>query len=137
MILRYHEWNSDWDAISSFVQNQGKRLEGTRQQNGSVELLVPSEILYFESVDGSCFAYSEGGEYKVKLGFAEAIGRFEGSGFFRCSRTMALNIYKMDRLKSQPEGRIMATLSNGEQILISRKYAGELRRILKRGRRGQ
>lgn len=134
VVLRYRKWNEKWDAISRFAQDSGQRLEGIRQNSGQVELLAPSEILYFESVDGSCYAYSKEGEFRVKPGLGEIIDCYAASGFFRCSRTMVVNIYKMERLKSQSAGKIMATLVNGEQVLISRKYAAELRTILKRGR---
>jgi DNA-binding LytR/AlgR family response regulator len=46
---------------------------------------------------------------------------------------MAVNLYKVDWLKSQPGGRILAALKNGEKVVISRKYAETLREQLRRG----
>ena len=44
-----------------------------------------------------------------------------------------MNIYQIDRLKSKAENRIDAQMKNGEHVIISRRYAKELRRILKGG----
>ena len=43
------------------------------------------------------------------------------------------NIYRIDHLKSEPGNRILATMENGEKVMISRKYAKGLRQILKGG----
>ena len=46
---------------------------------------------------------------------------------------MVLNLYRIAALKSEPGSRIRATMENGEQVMISRKYAGKLREILRQG----
>ena len=58
---------------------------------------------------------------------------FEERGLFRCAKSMVINIYKIRYLRSEPGNRIRATMDNGEQVMISRKYAKRLRRILKGG----
>ena len=63
------------------------------------------------------------------LTFLEAL--YAQEGFFRCSKSMMLNIYRIERLKSMPGKRIDATMDNGEHIVISRRYAGELRNRLR------
>lgn len=135
LILCYKERNAEVEAILHFVENQSTRLEGIKdgEESGRI-LLIPAQVFYFESVDGELFAYGEEDVYRVQAGLQEILSRYEASGFFRCSRTMAVNIYKMERLKSEPAGKILATLSNGEEILISRKYAKQLRNILRNGR---
>ncbi|MBR6396195.1 MAG: LytTR family transcriptional regulator DNA-binding domain-containing protein, partial [Lachnospiraceae bacterium] len=51
--------------------------------------------------------------------------------FFRCSKSMIINVGRVASLKSLPSNRIDATLENGEHIIISRRYAAEFRRFLK------
>ena len=53
--------------------------------------------------------------------------------FFRSSKSMIINIDKVDSLSSLPSNRIDARLVNGEHIIISRTYASDFRRILKKG----
>ncbi|MBO5167249.1 MAG: LytTR family transcriptional regulator DNA-binding domain-containing protein [Lachnospiraceae bacterium] len=133
MIIRYKEMTEKLEAIIRFVEGQEERIAGISTQNdGAMRLLSPGEILYFESVDGGVFAYLQEGVYRVRESLQEVLSRYGETGFFRCSRTMLMNIYRMEYLKSEPGGRILATLSNGEKIMISRKYAGELRLILKK-----
>lgn len=134
MIIRYRQMSPEIEAILHFVENQSEKLVGTRD-GGEMFLLIPSAIYYFESVDGVTYAYQKEGVYRIGQSLNEVLTRFEPCGFFRCSRTMVVNIHKMERLKSEPGGRILATLSNEEKIIISRRYAGALRDILKKGRR--
>ena len=56
-------------------------------------------------------------------------------GYFRCSKSMIINIYQIDKLQSKPGNRIDAKMINGEHVIISRRYAKELRSILKGGTR--
>lgn len=133
MIIRYKEMTEKLEAIIRFVEGQEERIAGISTENdGAMRLLSPGEILYFESVDGGIFAYLQEGVYRVRESLQEVLNRYGEAGFFRCSRTMLMNIYRIEYLKSEPGGRILATLSNGEKIMISRRYAGELRLILKR-----
>lgn len=85
----------------------------------------------FESVDEHTFAYTAGGVYRVQpslTALAEAHGKL---GFFRCSKSMAVNLRRVASLKGGDYGRVYATLQNGEKILVSRRYAKALRETLK------
>jgi len=46
---------------------------------------------------------------------------------------MVINIYRISHLQSKPGSRICATMENGEEVMISRKYAKGLRQVLKGG----
>lgn len=134
LVIRYREMDAEIEAIMRLLESREEKLSGTMDGQGSRQFLFsPQDVLYFESVDGMTYAYLQEGVYRIRENLQEIIGRFGGQGFCRCARTMVVNIYKMDSLKSEPGGRILASLSNGEQIMISRKYAGELRNILRKG----
>ncbi|MDE6606541.1 MAG: LytTR family transcriptional regulator DNA-binding domain-containing protein, partial [Lachnospiraceae bacterium] len=100
-------------------------------------LITPQDDYYFESVDGGTFAYAEDKVGRVSESLGELAGRYEERGFFRCSKSMVLNIYKISHLKSEPGNRICATMENDEQVFISRRYAKELRQILKGGKKDE
>lgn len=136
IVIRYKEMNAGIEAILHLVEGQERKFAGTREEcSGQVFLLAPGDIFYFESVDGKVYAYLRDGVYRIQESLNEVLGILANRGFFRCSRTMVVNIYKMETLKSEPGNRILAALSNGENIMISRKYAKDLRAILKRGRK--
>jgi DNA-binding LytR/AlgR family response regulator len=98
---------------------------------GALRMLEPSEVLYCESVDERTYAYTASGVFRVGQTLAAVAEALAPRGFFRCSKSMAVNLRAIETLKSGVNGRIAATLQNGERILVSRRYAGALRERLK------
>lgn len=132
VIIRYQQMNDEVEAIASIVQSSGKRIEG--YEDGRQLFLLPEQIYYFESVDGTTYAYLKDMVCKVNDSLERLAIRYEDRGMFRCSKSMVINIYKISYLKSEPGNRICATVENDEQVMISRRYARILRQILKGGR---
>lgn len=132
VIIRYRQMNDEVESIASIVQSSGKRIEA--YEDGRQLFLLPEQIYYFESVDGATYAYLKDMVCKVNDSLERLAVRYEDRGMFRCSKSMVINIYKISYLKSQPGNRICATMENGEQVIISRRYARILRQILKGGR---
>ncbi len=95
-----------------------------------LRLLETPEILYCESVDDHTYAYTASGVYGVGQTLTALAEAFATLGFFRCSKSMAVNLRSSKREK-RDNGRIFATLVNGERILVSRRYAKALRARLK------
>lgn len=131
VIIRYREINEQIEAIINIIQGTGQKICASAE--GNTFLLLPENILYLESVDGITYAYLENKVCKVQMSLFELALCYKSRGFFRCSKSMVLNIYKIAFLKSEPGSRIRATMENGEQVMISRRYAKELRQILKGG----
>ena len=131
VVIRYQNMNETIASIIEIVGGGKKKLTGVWEKQ--TLLLKPEDIFYLESVDGTTFAYLRDKVAKVDKSLAELTLLFESRGFFRCSKSMVLNIHKISYLKSEPGNRIRATVENGEQVMISRKYAKQLRQILKGG----
>ena len=129
VIIRYAQMTGQIQAIVNIVQGSGDKVRAAWENQ--TFLLNPEDIYYFESVDGGTFAYTDNRVGKVPESLMELAVCYEGRGFFRCSKSMVLNIYKISYLKSEPGNRIRATMENGEEVLISRRYAKQLRQILK------
>ena len=55
----------------------------------------------------------------------------DDESYFRCSKSMIINVNKVEMLKSMPSNRIDATLVSVEHIIISRTYASDFRKLLK------
>jgi len=87
--------------------------------------------LYLESVDGSVYAYTKDIAAKTNLTLAAAEGLYADDGFFRCSKSMVLNIYHIEYLKSISGNRVDVTMDNGEHVIISRRYVKALRSVMK------
>jgi len=135
IIIRYAQMTGQIQAIVNMVQGTGKKIRAVWEEQ--TFLFNPEDIYYFESVDGGTFAYADDKVGKVSESLGELALRYEERGFFRCSKSMVLNIYKISYLKSEPGNRICATMENKEQVLISRRYAKQLRQILKGGKKSE
>lgn len=131
VIIHYREMTSEIEDIIRYVEGREKKISVLK--DGQQYMIKPQEVIYLESVDGGTYVYTRKEVYRTGLTLARAETYYGREGFFRCSKAMVINIYRITRLKSEPENRIDATMDNGEHVLISRRYAKELRNILKGG----
>lgn len=129
VIIRYRQMRQEISDMVKYLEGQGERLLAER--DGQQVVVLVSDILYLESVDGAVFLYTDNEVCRAGLTLTLFESLYVEEGFFRCSKSMVLNIYRISRLKSMPGSRIDVTMDNGEHITISRRYAKELRRILK------
>lgn len=129
LILNYVSMSADVERVLAFMRENEKKMLGFKDDIQVV--LKPEEILYVESVDGRTYAYTETEIYKINYSLAKAEELLHSISFYRCSKSMIINIDCIFSLKSLSSNRIDATMKNGEHILISRTYASEFRRRLK------
>lgn len=131
VIIRYREMNKQIEMIAALAE--GKTSKISARYNDEMILLSPEAILYLESVEGVTWAYLADKVCRIYESLEKAALAWGERGFFRCSKSMVINIYRISTLKSESGNRILALMENGEKVMISRRYARELRRILKGG----
>ena len=129
LILYYEELTSEVKAAIAFMEKSQKRLVGKAE--GEVLVFSPDEVLYFEKVDEKTFAYTDGDVIQLDMSLYSIEIKLDDARYFRCSKSMIVNVSKVSKLKSLPSNRIDVTLTNGEHIIISRTYASDFRRLLK------
>lgn len=112
--------------LIALLELQNRRITAVMQDE--TKLLAPTEVLYCEAVDGNVFVYLKAEVYKTPASLAQLEQAFAGAGFFRCSKSMVVNLHGISALRAGANGRICATLQNGEKILVSRHYAAALRK---------
>ena len=134
IIVRYSEKDAETAAVLELLEARSTQLCGVLEETGESVMFSVGDVYYFESVDSVLYAYLENAVYRLNGRLDSAADRYAPQGFARCSRVMAVNLYRIARLKSLGAGRILATMMNGENVVISRRYAGELRRRLRTGR---
>lgn len=89
-----------------------------------------SEILYFETVDSKSFFYTKESFYRYKSTLLALEESLKNTSFQRVSKTVIANLKKLTSIKKSDNSRLIATLINGEKIVISRKYVNEIKRKL-------
>lgn len=129
LILRYQSLTKEVERILSFMNTSQRKLIGLR---GNTQVVIDiSQILYIESVDRKNFVYTVNDVFQIEYSLTQMERILNTVNYFRCSKSMIINIDKIMELKSLASNRIDATLCNGEHIIISRTYASEFRKRLK------
>ncbi len=93
-------------------------------------ILDVAKIIYIEAVERKTFVYTEGDCYESKLKLYEMEQRLMECGFFRISKSCLVHLRYIKSLKNDIDRKIRLTLENGEQIMVSRQYAEEMKKRL-------
>ncbi len=131
VIIRYKQMTERIEGLVRYLERQEEKISVYKE--GHQHLISISDIIYLESVEGVTFLYTENEVYKINMTLMSFETLYAKEGFFRCSKAMIINIYRIRKLKSMPGSRIDAAMDNEEHIIISRRYAKALRDILKEG----
>lgn len=131
VIVRYRCMTPEIESLLEQLRAGQPRLIGLCR--GEQVVVDPAQIIYIESVDGRTFVYTRKDTVQVEQTLTQLGQLLQGVNFFRCSKSMILNINRVTALKSLACNRIDATMCTGEHIMISRTYASEFRRRLKGG----
>lgn len=130
VVVKYQKMTPEIENILNFLNRKSDKLSGWMDK--SQVFIDDKSILYIESVDGKTFAYTESKVVRLDATLNQ-LEQLLGISFFRCSKSMIVNISQVSSLKSLPSNRIDATMRNGEHVLISRTYASDFRKRLKGG----
>ena len=130
VIIEYRELTDGVKRVSAFVRSVDQSISCKREGK---EFSIPlSDVFYIESVDKKTFVYGETEVYQTRLRLAELEKMLSHAGFVRVSKSVILNIEKLQGVKNLANSRLEAFLSNNERICVSRKYLKEIRAVLLR-----
>ena len=127
--IRCHEETESVREIADFVRSRQGMLSGTLE--GRQYAVAVSEIMYIESVDNRTFIYTESKVYESKQRIYELEDILKPKHYLRVSKAALVNLMKISSVKPALGGRFSAVLSNGEELIISRKYVADLKKTLK------
>ena len=129
VVIRFNEMTPTINKIINILHNEKTKLWGRiDDENICIDI---DEILYLESVDDKVFAYTKENVLRIDGSLNSFMLEIEDETFFRCSKSMIINVNRVISLKSLSSNRIDATMEGGEHIIISRRYAVEFRKLLK------
>ena len=124
-----HSLSDDVREIVAFVKSRQGRLTGSIDDT---QYEVPlTDIYYIESVDNKVFLYTRDKVYEAKQRIYEFESILSAKHFLRVSKSMLLNLMKVESIKPALNGRFSAILRSGEQVIITRKYVPDLKQALK------
>lgn len=128
IILRCRTLDDSLLQLIYGLKMKARKISGSK--DGLITMIFPKDIYYFEAVDNKVFMYLNKEVYETKMKLYEIEKEFDGTDFFRASKSVILNISKIKSLASAFNGRFEATLLNGEKVIISRQYTGTLKNKL-------
>jgi len=114
------------ESIVRIIKRLSEESELVGYLNGAIYRINPDDIYYLETTEGKTFAYLKEKVYEIRLSL-NAAGENLSGNFFRCSKSMIVNLDKMIKVKPDFSGRMVAFLGNGEKVLISRQYVKGLK----------
>lgn len=113
--------------INQFKNNKGKM---NFYKDSKIVFVDPEDVLYFESVDDTVFAYTSDNVYETKSKLYQLENDLPADSFFRANKAVIVNLNKIDSLAPVFGGRFEAALENGYRVIISRNYLNTLKELL-------
>lgn len=144
MKLRLHQRQeleeTEIDIAYSRMTNRLSKMVGYIRQytymveafwNGKSFLIPLDEILYFDTTDRKIFLYTNKQVYECRKALIEVENELSNTTVIRISKETLLNTTALVNVRPYPNHRLMAELSNGENLIISRKYISILQNRLR------
>ena len=124
-----HKTDENINEIVSFVKSRQGAVEGIK--NDRQFRLPVVDIFYIESVDDRTFIYLEQDCYESRKKLYEFEELLASRRFARISKAVIINLMKIVSISPALNGRFLCRLTNGESVIISRKYVPEIKEKLK------
>jgi len=93
-------------------------------------LIDVGKISYVEALERRSFVYTQEDVFESKLKLYEMEEKLCRLGFFRISKSCLVNLKFIKTIRNDVERRLRLTLKNGEQVMVSRQYAEEIKKRL-------
>ena len=129
VLIRCRTVTEEVQEIANFVKSRQGRLIGV-MDNMRYEVPLP-DVHYIESVDGRTFLYTKDQVFETPYRIYELEGQLASMHFLRISKSMLLNLMKVESIRPAFNGRFLAALYSGEEVIVSRSYVKGLKRALK------
>lgn len=128
IVIECYEIREDISEIIDFVKSKDTTL--TAYMDSKVFYISLQDIYYIDTVDNKVFVYLEDSVYELKNKLYELESLYAVRSFFRCSKSVIINLMKIECIKPAMNSRFVAKLKNGEEVIISRKYVADLKKKL-------
>ena len=125
-----HKVDSNVKEIVHFIKSRQGSVD---VKDGEMKYNIPIvDIFYVESVDDRTFIYLNSDCYETAHKLYELEEILNERRFIRISKSVIVNLLKIECVKPALNGRYLCHLKNGEDVIISRKYVPEFKEKLSR-----
>ena len=129
VIINCPQADEDILRLVAMLRIHQKKLVGVL--NGEPHLLDVKDILYIDTADKRTFLYTEKAVYESALRLYELEDGLRELDFLRAGRSAIVNFRRIKSIRPELGGRLVVTMDNGEQVYVSRQYAGEMKEKLR------
>ncbi|NTV77896.1 MAG: LytTR family transcriptional regulator [Clostridiales bacterium] len=128
VIIACYEENNFVRKLKKHIENYEERLRA--KGDAGITYVSIQDILYVEAVDGKTFLYTQDHYYEIEHRLYELEEILDHRDFFRNSKSSIVNIHKIVTIRPQINRSLLVTLSNQEQLAISRRYVKGFKEII-------
>ena len=129
VIINCPQVDEDILRLVAMLRVYQKKLVGIL--DGERRLLDVKDILYIDTADKKTFLYTEKAVLESALRLYELEDALRELDFLRAGRSMIVNFRRVQSIRPELGGRLLVTMDNGEQVYVSRQYAGEMKEKLR------
>ena len=122
------KYDHEIEHIVSILEKYDQTIIGKRNNRSYV--IKISDIYYMETIDSKTFLYVEDKIYESNMRLSQIEKQLLDTSFIRISKSMLLNVDKIENIKVIFNGRYEAILMNQEKVIINRRYVSNLKKIL-------
>lgn len=117
------------DMISTLENSSDDYLLVNSIHKNEQEKISCSTIYYLEYLERKVFIYTKENIFEIKSPLYKLQYTLPDN-FIRISKTIIVNIHFLNKFSAKASGNIEALLSNGENLIVSRKYVSSLKNKL-------
>lgn len=122
------EATSEVKRLERHITDFDSKLKG--KSDGETMYVNARDVLYFESVDNRTFMYTKDNVLEAERKLYELEDTLNKKDFFRCSKSVIVNVNAIKALKPEITRNILATLETGEVVTISRRYVKAFKELI-------
>lgn len=134
MKVNYYEDNSiEENRVDVFYREKDHEIRGIMDylelhkiilgKNGELtKKILPNDIFYLETIERRCYAYLENEVYQIDYNLKKFQERFMSNGFIQIGKSMIVNVYKIDKVKTDSNMRLRLIMENEEVLILNRTF---------------
>ena len=124
IVTRCNKINDEVRRIISLFED--KKFIIGKLDNRSYQIKI-DDIYYFEVNEDRAFIYCKDNVYETNLRLYELEKQLDERLFVRISKSIILNLNKLDNIRALLNGRYEALLINKERLIITRHYVSSFK----------